>query len=194
VSRRRVRTHLALRTSTASLCPEACSVGNDGAPGENPGLFSCGGYSFFQTGSAANSRTAFDRTFITSAATLSKVAGLVIVGLTGHLIATALGRSLPGSTNSIFSVWPLMRPEDSGVDDWDKAEFAFRLGRGERLRRDPGPTYWVSTRPNGLAFYPRRNCTYVARRSEGFSGKCFWLGAMLVGDTGSNQTYIAHHG
>jgi|SRR5215217_7445290 len=50
-----------------------------------------------------------------SATTLSKVAGLVIVGLTGHLITTALGRSLSGSTSSIFSVWPLRLPLDSGV-------------------------------------------------------------------------------
>jgi hypothetical protein len=90
---------------------------------------------------AASSTTALDRTFIASATTLSKAAGLLSVGLAGHLTTTALGRSLLGSTSSMVSVWPLMRPEDSGVDDWDKAELAFRLGPGERLRRDPGPTY-----------------------------------------------------
>ncbi len=45
----------------------------------------------------------------------SKLAGLAIVGLAGQRIATALGRSLPGSTSSIFSVWPLRLPLDSGV-------------------------------------------------------------------------------
>ena len=42
-----------------------------------------GVHSFFHTRSAANSTTAFDRIFIVSATTLSKVAGLLIVGLTG---------------------------------------------------------------------------------------------------------------
>jgi hypothetical protein len=44
-----------------------------------------------------------------------RAAGLVIVGLTGHLTTTALGRSLPGSTSSMVSVWPLRLPLDSGV-------------------------------------------------------------------------------
>ena len=72
-------------------------------------------YSFRQTRSAANSTTAFDKIFIASATTLSKAAGLLIVGLAGHLTTTALGRSLPGSTNSMVSVWPLRRPEASGL-------------------------------------------------------------------------------
>jgi hypothetical protein len=50
-----------------------------------------------------------------SATSLSKAAGLLIVGLAGHLTTTALGRSLPGSTNSMVSVWPLRRPEASGL-------------------------------------------------------------------------------
>lgn len=57
-----------------------------------------GVHSLFQTRMAASSTTAFDRTFIASATTLSNAAGLLIVGLTGHLITTALGRSLSGST------------------------------------------------------------------------------------------------
>ena len=118
-----------------------------------------GVHSLFQTRMAASSTTAFDRTFIAAATAWSNVAGLVIVGLGGHLTTTALGRSLPGSTSSILSVWPLMRPEDSGVDDWGTAELAFRLGPGERLGRDPGPTYWWPTRRA-----PRlRSCAYVAR-------------------------------
>jgi hypothetical protein len=44
--------------------------------------------SFFDTRRAANSTTAFDKTFIVSATTLSKVAELLIVGLTGHLTMT----------------------------------------------------------------------------------------------------------
>ena len=74
-----------------------------------------GVHSLFHTRSAANSTTAFDRIFIASATTLSKVAGLVIVGMAGHLTTTALGRSLPGSTNSMVSVWPLRLPLASGV-------------------------------------------------------------------------------
>src|SRR5512132_2690438 len=97
---------------------------------EPTGLLSCAApalYSRFQTRIAASSTTALDRSRIVSATSLSKAAGLLIVGLAGHLTTTALGRSLPGSTNSMVSVWPLRLPEDSGVDDWDKAELAFRL-------------------------------------------------------------------
>ena len=64
-------------------------------------------HSRFHTRRAANSTTALDKTFIVSATTLSKLAGLLTVGLTGHLTTTALGRSLPGSTNSMVSAWPL---------------------------------------------------------------------------------------
>jgi hypothetical protein len=39
-----------------------------------------GGHSFFQTLMAANSTTAFDRTFIASATNLSKAAGPAVVG------------------------------------------------------------------------------------------------------------------
>jgi hypothetical protein len=67
-------------------------------------------YSFRQTRSAANSTTAFDKIFIASATTLSKAAGLAIVGLAGHLTTTAFGRSLPASTNSMVRVWPLRLP------------------------------------------------------------------------------------
>jgi hypothetical protein len=76
-------------------------------------------HSFFHTLSAANSTTAFDKIFIASATTLSNAAGLVIVGLAGHLTTTALGRSSPGSTSSTFSVWPLRLPLESGaVGHW----------------------------------------------------------------------------
>jgi hypothetical protein len=45
-----------------------------------PGALVVFGYSRFQTRIAASSTMAFDRTFIASATTWSKVAGLLIVG------------------------------------------------------------------------------------------------------------------
>jgi hypothetical protein len=61
----------------------------------------------------------------------SKVAGLVIVGFGGHFTTTALGRSLPGSTSSIFSVWPLRLPWANGVTfgDWVTPRFSRGLPR-----------------------------------------------------------------
>jgi len=97
------------------------------------------GYSFFQTLIAANSTTALDRTFIVLVTTWSKVAGLVIVGLAGQWITTALGRSLPGSTSSILRLWPLRLPLDSGVvwwwDDWDTVPPGASRSRGAPLTR-----------------------------------------------------------
>jgi hypothetical protein len=139
-----------------------------------------GVHSLFLTRMAASSTTAFDRTFIASATSLSKAAGLLIVGLTGQRTTTALRRSLPGSTSSMVSVWPLRWPTDSGVDDWDKAELAFRLGPGERLRRDPGPTYGG---PRGER--PGSDLARMLRAASITEAKsALWLGVMFVGDTG----------
>ena len=66
----------------------------------------------------ASVTTLFARILIPAATTWSKEAGLVIVGFCGHRTTTALGRSLSGSTSSIFKVWPLRLPAASGVVGW----------------------------------------------------------------------------
>jgi hypothetical protein len=93
----------------------ACSQGMTEARRELPGPLLVRSYSRLRTRSAANSTTAFDRSRMVSATTLSKLAGLVIVGLAGQRITTALGESLPGSTSSIVRWSWLMTPLDSGV-------------------------------------------------------------------------------
>ena len=54
-------------------------------------------------------------TRVAAATVASNAAGGMTVGRSGHPMTTAAGTWLPGSTNSMLSVWSLMVPLDSGV-------------------------------------------------------------------------------
>jgi hypothetical protein len=92
----------------------AACAGKTSAPGGVSRGACLSGYDFPHT-DRGEFNHAFDRTFIASAATWSKLARVLIVGFCRHLTTTALGRSLSGSTGSTFSVWPIRLPLDSGV-------------------------------------------------------------------------------